>query len=431
MLSTKTLEWVRGASLKRDSGNVRTQYLTAYKKFEAFCQSEFNHSVDEEIGLIREAEERREGRVYETLHKFVIYLSQKSLRGTTIDGYMAGVKAYLVDHDVEINDAKFRRRVRNRMPEKYPIPEILLDKTTIRKIIEEGRGIDKRLKALILLLTSSGMRLQEALRLRIRDISFEEKPVKISLAGQTTKTGRPREAYMTTEAAQNLKALRREKDQYVFDWMDIEIPETKDQAKVKGPEGYRIYMAEKKATQMLRRRIKSLGMDAKVTDDHRVHQIHFHLFRKFFSQEVIGIAGESTAHFLLGHKPYMGMYNLGEEDRVRQIYADKLGKALSIFEPTASIETVEDLEAEINVLSSVHADLIKRITALESRETVSLKENDACLICGQKVGDHSVKNAIKHGLLQRMDEVIKNIRKPLEEDYLKALKEAQEIDRRK
>lgn len=231
---------------------------------------------------------------------------------------------------------------------KYPIPDKPLDEEIIKKLID-GR-IDPRLKALILLLTSSGLRLQEALTIKMRDISFDESPIRIMLEGQITKTGQAREAYMTRQAAEAMKALRRGPDDYVFSFMEGKSPkEESKQVEIMGEEGYRIYMAEKKAGQMLRRLVRSLELEEKVAEGHKFHKIHFHILRKYF-YDIASYpknVGPEYAHMLIGHKPYMGMYDLSMKEKLRALYREKLESVLTIGEVVMSYEDENDIKKRI------------------------------------------------------------------------------------
>ena len=315
--------------------------------------------MDKEIDLMK-SDERR---VYGSLSSFVDWMEARKLFPHSMQNYMAGVKSYLGFQWVEIKPTYFRERVTIRMPR--TIPDELPSKETILELI--GGKIDPNLKALILLLSSSGLRLQEALSIRMRECTFDEPPIpRIMLAGQQTKNGQPREAYCTRQAADAIISLKKRPDDYVFSFMErpnsegIEsIPKS---AKSKGitDEGYRKYMAAKKATQMLRRLVRSIGKDEKVAKGHKFHKIHFHVFRKFvFTTANHFVGSESYGHYLLGHRPYMGQYDLTTKENLRQTYAEKLERNLTIGDVPSDTGTIDELEGRIAKLEKEKGEDMK------------------------------------------------------------------------
>jgi len=357
---------VRRASRHRKSGNTSTYLYQSLVKFDFFCPAVYGHSRDEEIQLLKESETKGEKKVYETLNDFIDWLDRQGLRQNTISGYYYGLRSYLLDHDVTIVNEIAKRRVKLPMnyEEGFEDGEAL-DKATIEKLIE-GTG-DKRLKALIYLLASSGMRIGEAIQIRMRDCSLDESPPRIVLHGQKTKNGQPRETYMTLQAAKAIKDLRRGLDDYVFDFMEVKIqkPESERVLTVKGgPEQYKLYMAEKKASQMFLRLVKRLNLDKEKTKDHRVHTIHFHAFRSYFSSKASdpdnGV-GPIYTKILLGHKSkdidLMFTYDKNLREKLRKMYHEKLEEVFIIGTHTAASQDLGDLHKRLNNLESENTEL--------------------------------------------------------------------------
>ena len=64
---------------------------------------------------------------------------------------------------------------------------------------------DLRLRVLIMLLVSSGIRVGEALQIKTKYLNFEANPPRINLPAEITKTGVERDAYLTREMVEILK----------------------------------------------------------------------------------------------------------------------------------------------------------------------------------------------------------------------------------
>jgi integrase len=72
----------------------------------------------------------------------------------------------------------------------------------LRRILSH---MDVKGKSLFLVLASSGMRIGEALRLKVEDVDLTSDPPKINIRGEYTKTGNPRIAFISFEARESLE----------------------------------------------------------------------------------------------------------------------------------------------------------------------------------------------------------------------------------
>ena len=370
MITTTQLQYVRGKGRRRDSWHTKSGYAQGLEKFNEFIQEVYGHSEEKEIQLIKDSQLKGDGRVYRTLDGFVGWMSDRQLKPRPISLYYVSVRGYLINQDVDINKEKLRERVV--IPMKNPIAEKPLKPKDIPDIVNkltQGK-IDPRLKALIFLLFSSGIRLQEALTLHWRECELDGSPPRVLLAGQSTKSGQPREAYMTRQAAEELKLLHRRRgpDDYVFDFMEGKTPDpTGKQVQLLGVEGYRKYMAEKKAGQMFRRLVKNVELDEKI-EGHRFHTIRFHIFRKYFYVIASNEVGPDLAHLLMGHTPYMGMYDIASMEKVRNTYMEELEKSFTIGEAHHNEdvdglkERVSTLEAELKELRAGAFNALKQLS---------------------------------------------------------------------
>jgi integrase len=83
---------------------------------------------------------------------------------------MIAAKSYFQYNDVDISPAKFKYKVS--MPPMYREDEEAIDSTDIKEILNHCSN--RRLRAYLLVLTSSGARAKEALSLRECDIDFSK-----------------------------------------------------------------------------------------------------------------------------------------------------------------------------------------------------------------------------------------------------------------
>ena len=153
--------------------------------------------------------------VYSLVNSFITYLQKETVNGSelqprTIILYVAAVKSFFVDADVDISSAKFRYRVS--LPPLYKEDEQAIDSNDIKEILNHCDN--KRLKAYLFVLASGGMRAIEALAIRECDIdwngiNFADKndkaePACIRIRKEYTKTKRERRIFISNEAARYL-----------------------------------------------------------------------------------------------------------------------------------------------------------------------------------------------------------------------------------
>jgi len=127
------------------------------------------------------------------------------------------VKLLLIFHDVDINEIKFKTKVR--LPRSIRRDKEPIDKNDIRRIMLACD--DKRVKTYLLLLSCTGMRAKEALYLRFSDFNLEKEPARVYLKGEYTKTRSDRFVFLTKEFVkqfEDYKAWRhRERRVYFYD----------------------------------------------------------------------------------------------------------------------------------------------------------------------------------------------------------------------
>ncbi len=83
---------------------------------------------------------------------------------------------------------------------------LMLDKVPsnaeLRRILSH---MDAKGRSLFLVLASSGMRIGEALKLKVEDLDLTSDPLRINIRGEYTKTGNPRIAFISCEAKESLE----------------------------------------------------------------------------------------------------------------------------------------------------------------------------------------------------------------------------------
>jgi integrase len=285
----------------------------------------FDRAFGDPIEVVINRVKSGEVDVFSLFDSFVADLDNRGLSPNSIRGYLSRVKQYFAYNDVFLDKEKFRVKVvlpRIEEPDdRAPTVEEL------RKILSWGK---LRTKALILVLASSGMRLGEAIKLRVKDLDFKSKPVKVKLSpAVASKTGQRRITFISEEATEYLLHYLGERIDSPNDWLFVsEADNTK-------------HVSDDRAWRTIINSIDRAGLGKKneATIQGR-RKIHPHSFRKFFFSKTVGVIGETASHALMGHSSYMKTYyRITEKERTKDYL--KCMPYVTIFSesPEKTIET--------------------------------------------------------------------------------------------
>jgi len=253
----------------------------------------------------------------------------------TVWFYIGLIKDFLGFHDVNV-DAAFRklRLPKNAATRVDRIPSL----SELQRLILSSKS--PRLRLLIQLLAQTGLRLNEALHLRVKNIDFERGVIRLSAS--TTKTGDAREIPLCDELAEAIKNYLRQRKKE-SEWLfpsesDPSKPTTKNKV-------YDAYHAL----------LKRLGLDSR--DPSNIgYELHLHTLRKWFKTRL-----ESASVNRLLIEKWMG-HNIGVqgvyflptgEDLEKEI--KKANEALRIFgvkhdEQASQLEDFKQIVTENNRL---------------------------------------------------------------------------------
>jgi integrase/recombinase XerD len=306
---------------------------------------------------------RNDNDLHVVLQRVVNRLAEKYAPGSVMV-YMSLLKRFLEFHDVDVS----RARKKVRMPKKGTVK---IDRVPtlgeIQRLILGSKS--PRMRLLIQLLLQTGMRLNEALQLRVEHIDFDAKVIR--LPGTITKTGKPREVPLVPELEDAIRNyLRQRKDG--SPWL---FPNEKDPSKP---------WTRAKAREGLHRLLKVLGLDSRDPSG-KGYQIHFHVFRKWY-KTMLERAGVNRLLIerWMGHTiGVQGVYFLPTpEDEERE--REKAEEALQIFGKTKELKArldpvIEKILAQHMILKmkAIEDELLKaRLLASVNRKKDVLAKID-------------------------------------------------------
>lgn len=238
-----------------------------------------------------------------------------------------------------------------------------IDHATIRKIIEFSHP---QMRALILTLASSGMRLGEALSIKTGDLSLDETPARIRLHPQYCKTGIGRTVFISTEAAAVLKEWMQYRPQYV--------------ANKRGPVSCRVDdgrvfpFNDSAALEMWTLALQRAGLYRRDASTNRL-TIHPHGLRKFYRRFLptgsTNAKGIELTEKLMGHAGYLGgVYSRVPVEELADFYRESEAVLWVSMRAEVSSKEMEALAAENEELRARLArleDEHRRIAEMESR----------------------------------------------------------------
>ena len=172
---TKVQEFLNAVG--RNSENTKVTYSHSLNHFRNFLDSSYGYPLT--IGNIFDKINSKELDVYTIFNNFITFLSNnKKITNRSVKHYVVAVKSYLEFCDVEISQQKWKHRVK--IPKQYHENEQPIDHEEIREILKACDN--RRLRAYLYVLASGGMRANEALALRIKDVDISELPTKVHIS---------------------------------------------------------------------------------------------------------------------------------------------------------------------------------------------------------------------------------------------------------
>jgi integrase len=186
------------SSITAMSQSTAEQYLSRLNNFSNFLQKELDGlTINDLIKRIKDGSLDP----YSVLTRYCGFLKISSnISTTTIKQRIVTIKNFFEYCDIEISPRKFKLKVK--LPKAVRKNKEALSKKDVIDILNACSDI--RLKTFVMLLATTGMRAGEISYIRVKDIDFDEKPAKIYVRGENTKTKTDRTIFLTEEVANQL-----------------------------------------------------------------------------------------------------------------------------------------------------------------------------------------------------------------------------------
>ncbi|HEX7178678.1 MAG TPA: site-specific integrase, partial [Nitrososphaeraceae archaeon] len=347
----------------RNSNHSMIAYSIGLTHFNNFIIKRYNNNENQNQNLdcesILNPLSANEISVYDLLDSFVsnILEDRKGISPKTVSLYVSAIRSYLAYYDIDVIPSKFKRKVK--MPKFYREDEEPIDVADIRKILLSCNN--RRLKTLILVLASGGMRVTEALATRYMDLDFSVSPTKIHLRKEYSKTKVARDVYISDEATAYLKQWLDWKynnpiKEREFKKEDLVFTVHTSEPRKAGMRGMYV-----KVWQEFQRLLTIAKMDDRKGDDsdsntntananaiilRNRRKITIHSLRRFVKTVISEQAGQDYSEYFLGHSksPYWTM----KEAKRREIYKTSIMKYLTFLDYSTLETTGKNIEAKLN-----------------------------------------------------------------------------------
>lgn len=282
------------------------------------------------------------------------------------------VKIYLEDNSITFSKRFFKNL--NGKSREAVTDEHIPDNDELRRVIEYLPPIGK---TLTLVLSSSGMRVNEALCLELSDLEMTQEPVKVKIKAEYTKTRKKRITYISPEAKQALDEWLTFREQYVKN-ANLRSHTNKRR------ESDKLFPLSQANFNYMWKKALSKAQLLKIDSRTNRISLRLHNLRKFFRLRV-GRYGQDESEALIGHQSglnrvYANFNNGNGEDQLREAYLKAIPD-LSIYDRTITVTRVDEdaknlideLNHRVSLLERTNSILRDKVLILDA-ENVKLED---------------------------------------------------------
>ncbi|MCX6701159.1 MAG: tyrosine-type recombinase/integrase [Methanomicrobiales archaeon] len=275
---------------------------------------------------------------------------------------------------LEDNGAKFKGKTVRDLKREMKGGAGTVDKVMTAKVIDSAlKELDVKGRAIVLTLASSGARLNEILSLKLSDVDFESKPVKLTL--RNTKNKQTRFTFISTEAAQCVQAWLEKRKQYLVgaSRRNAGLVRAGICGKKDTDSNLLFPLTDSAVNALWENALKAAGLYSQDEQTGR-NQYRIHSFRKFFISQ-LSMAGQKTlAEHLAGHAGYLdGSYRRIDEEAAGNAYL-AVQHVLTIGIPPEFRERATELNSKLKIqgesiegLRAMNEKLVAQMVKLENQ----------------------------------------------------------------
>jgi integrase len=217
--------------------------------------------------------------------------------------YLATVSKFLVMCCGIQNSPQVKNELRSRTARGTHKQTIEADLTrdTLRKILLH---CDMRMRALVLFLASSGMRVGEALALKMDDLTPEAVPARVTVRGPTAKEENPISMFYSTEAKEALAEWAKVKAKYIAENAYRARNVIGDKSVSPATEDSVFPFSYLSAAASFNKAVEAAGLGGKDATTGR-NKLHLHMLRAWWLNSIKTKIPSNVAEAIIGHEGYL------------------------------------------------------------------------------------------------------------------------------
>ncbi len=222
------------------------------------------------------------------------------------------------------------------------IEDYIPTREDIKKLVSHGGAMER---ALILSLTSSGIRIGELCQIKEEDIDFDSKPVKINIRREYTKTGNRRITFVSNECAESLREWIKEKPDYLLrTTKSFNLPQTKNKATVDDRVFPLHSINARRKWNILLKKTGEHFTDKDTNTKTRHYKLHPHCLRKFFRTNMPGGDMDiDIVEALMGHEDGLQRaYRKYSEKQMGEKYLAAMHKVTILSTQSEDVKALSD-----------------------------------------------------------------------------------------
>lgn len=288
----------------------------------------------------------------------------------TARSYLNSVKEFLTEQDVEFSQRDLKR-VRSKLPKGGArTVEKTLDHEVLRKVMHH---MDIHGKAFILVLASSGMRIDECLQMKMADLNLETVPAEITVRGEGTKTGDQRFTFISKEAVEIIEEWYKGRDSYIASAQNRNAGLVrKGIGSVRKPDDGRVFpFTDDVVYDPWKNALQATGLFS-VDATTKRNQRTIHALRKFFYSQLSRGCPEVVVQMLMGHEGYLtDAYRRFTKEQAAEMYL-KAEHCITINIP----KEVREIESEFKQKMTAHTEILENVVQRNLEMERRLKQHE-------------------------------------------------------
>jgi len=365
------------------TASTRTSYVTGICAFIHFIYSlpaikgERRTKEEREICFKKCNEYLKETRNHgDDLIAFIKSMNEKHCSPQLINVNTTAVKEFMIHHRIKLDEFDLKR-VKKVKPPLSPVKRKYdISHEEIRKILTHSHIT---LKSIILLLVSSGARIDEILSLTLKDVEFHDNYGVIYISRENTKTKKQRYSFISQEAVEVLKEYIRKEG-------------IKDKDRL-------FDFTYENANFMFNLALKNAGLDER-DENSNTRKISFHIFRAFFLSQLKLVISPEIPEMLAGHEGYLSQ-NYRNYPKKQALDEYLKGVKMVTFEMP---QDVREMQTKFEKELTENTQLVKSIIMENVELKQQTKELAATVSELQKILDSVLENIPPPGTIWPMHE---------------------------